>query len=158
MGTPTNHRWELSVLHYHEIMVIYPYPSFLVITQLFSWIIFINDCIYINWSAWIIFIRDYIFYTNNGEWWEFYRFSQHNSKLPLPRWKQGNYPVIPIYDTNRLYHWEKTCNDWVYQPTCGWVEISSGEKKCLDERYWAGERLVKRLAAWTASEEVLKVM
>ena len=41
------HRWGLPVLHYHEIMVIYHYPFFEVITQLFSCIIFINDCIYI---------------------------------------------------------------------------------------------------------------
>ena len=50
--TPTriyaiHHRWDLPVLHYHEIMVIYPYPFLVVITQLFSCIIFINDCIYI---------------------------------------------------------------------------------------------------------------
>ena len=30
------HRWELPVLHYHKIMVIYPYPFLVVITQLFS--------------------------------------------------------------------------------------------------------------------------
>ena len=40
-----NHRWDLPVLHYHKIMVIYPYPFLVVMTQLFSWIIFINDCI-----------------------------------------------------------------------------------------------------------------
>ena len=39
------HRWELPVLHYHKIMVIYPYPFLVVIAQLFSWIIFIHDCI-----------------------------------------------------------------------------------------------------------------
>ena len=39
------HRWEIPVLHYHKIVVIYPYPFFVVITQLFSWIISINDCI-----------------------------------------------------------------------------------------------------------------
>ena len=39
------HRWHLPVLHYNKIMVIYPYPFLLVITQLFSWIIFINYCI-----------------------------------------------------------------------------------------------------------------
>ena len=44
------HRWELPVLHYHEIMVIYNYPFFEVITQLFSWIICINDCICI-WTV-----------------------------------------------------------------------------------------------------------
>ena len=30
------HRWGLPVMHYHEIMVIYPYPFLVVITQLFS--------------------------------------------------------------------------------------------------------------------------
>ena len=30
------HRWELPVLHYHKIMVIYPHPFFVVINQLFS--------------------------------------------------------------------------------------------------------------------------
>ena len=30
------HRWELPVLHYHYIMVIYPYPFLVVITQLLS--------------------------------------------------------------------------------------------------------------------------
>ena len=40
-----NHRWDLPVLHYHEIMVIYPYPFLVVITLLLFWIIFINDCI-----------------------------------------------------------------------------------------------------------------
>ena len=33
-GSPW-HRWELPVLHYHEIMVTYPYPFFVVITQFF---------------------------------------------------------------------------------------------------------------------------
>ena len=39
------HRWDLPVLRYHEIMVIYPYPFLVVITLLLSWIIFINDFI-----------------------------------------------------------------------------------------------------------------
>ena len=39
------HRWELPVLHYHEIMVLYPYYFLVVITQLFTWIIFIHDCV-----------------------------------------------------------------------------------------------------------------
>ena len=30
------YRWKSPVLHYHEIMVIYPYPFLVVITQLFS--------------------------------------------------------------------------------------------------------------------------
>ena len=40
-----DHRLDLPVLRYHEIMVIYPYPFFVVITQFLSCIIFINDCI-----------------------------------------------------------------------------------------------------------------
>ena len=40
-----NHIWELPVLRYHQIMVIYPYLFLVVITQLFSYIIFINGCI-----------------------------------------------------------------------------------------------------------------
>ena len=40
-----SHRWELIVLHYHKILVIYPYPFVVVITRLLSWIIFINYCI-----------------------------------------------------------------------------------------------------------------
>ena len=39
------HRCYLPVLHYHKIMVIYLYPFLVVVTQLFSWIIFITDCI-----------------------------------------------------------------------------------------------------------------
>ena len=39
------HRWELPVLRYHKILVIYPYRFFAVITQLLSNIIFINYCI-----------------------------------------------------------------------------------------------------------------
>ena len=39
------HRWDLPLLHYHKIMLIYPYPFLMVISLVFSWIIFINDCI-----------------------------------------------------------------------------------------------------------------
>ena len=35
----------LPVLRYHKIMLIYPYSFWVVITPLFSWIIFINDFI-----------------------------------------------------------------------------------------------------------------
>ena len=41
------HRWELPFLHYHKIMETYPCPFLVSITLLFSWIIFINDCIWI---------------------------------------------------------------------------------------------------------------
>ena len=30
------------------------------------------------------------------------QFYQHNGKLKLPWWKQGNYPVIPIYAVHVL--------------------------------------------------------
>ena len=40
-----SHRWDLPVLRYHEITVIYPYPFLVVIAQFFSCIIYINDCI-----------------------------------------------------------------------------------------------------------------
>ena len=39
------HGQELPILHYHEIIIIYPYPILVVINQLFSCIIFINDFI-----------------------------------------------------------------------------------------------------------------
>ena len=39
------HRWELTVLNYHRIMVTYPYSFLVVITKLLSCIIFINDYI-----------------------------------------------------------------------------------------------------------------
>ena len=37
------HKRELPVLHYHKIMVIYPYPFLVVIDQFLSWIIFMNN-------------------------------------------------------------------------------------------------------------------
>ena len=36
LETIETHRWELTVLHYHKIMVIYPYPFLVVIAQFFS--------------------------------------------------------------------------------------------------------------------------
>ena len=44
----SDHRWELPVLRYHKVMVIYPYPFLVVINQFLSWVIFINDriCIF----------------------------------------------------------------------------------------------------------------
>ena len=53
---------------------------------------------------------------------------------------------------------ENTCTNWVFHPTCGWVEISSGENIRLDARYRSIEILVKRLVDGYASEEVLKIM
>ena len=49
-----------------------------------------------------------IYVTKNWGWLEFSKFSQHNGKLPLPRWKQVNYPVIPIYAHRAVYNFPKT--------------------------------------------------
>ena len=44
-STSPNHRWELLVFHYQKIMEIQPCHFLVVITQLFFWIIFINECV-----------------------------------------------------------------------------------------------------------------
>ena len=69
----TNHRggglhiWDLPVLRYHKIMVIYPYPFLVVITQLFSYIIFINNLyMYINWFTRINILMIIYVILNNG--------------------------------------------------------------------------------------------
>ena len=59
------HRWELLVLYYHEIMLIYPYPFLVVITQFFLNNIYSWLFMYTNWFAWIISIYDCICYTWN---------------------------------------------------------------------------------------------
>ena len=75
-----------------------PLPFFVVITQLFSWIIFFHDCIHILTAlrVWYFYLIIYII-QEIGDNEKFYRFSQHIDKLLLPKWKQGNYPVIHIY-------------------------------------------------------------
>ena len=75
---------------------------------------------------------------------------------------------IVIYEACAPLKWSRLTRDhiigkktrpaWVCRPNFGWVDISSGDKKRLDKRYQSGEILVKRLSAWTASEEVLKIM
>ena len=47
---------------------------------------------------------------------------------------------------------------WVCRPSCGWVEISSGENIFWDAIYRSRELLFKRLVEKSASEEVLKTM
>ena len=49
-----------------------------------------------------------------------------------------------------------TCPDWFDCPTCGWVEISIGEKIQLDARYLCSDIPVKRLVERSEAEEVLK--
>ena len=52
--------------------------------------------------------------------------------------------------------WENIHPAWVLCPTCGWVDISSGEKIRLDARYQYSKILAKRLVYQSTSEEVLK--
>ena len=56
---------------------------------------------YINWFNWIIFFHDPICYTKILGVRIILQLSQRNGKLPSPRWKQGNYLVIPIYAQER---------------------------------------------------------
>ena len=62
------HRCELPVIHYHQIMVIYPYPLLVVITQFFYSITFINDCICIltGSSGWYLFMIVYVIQNIRG--------------------------------------------------------------------------------------------
>ena len=53
---------------------------------------------------------------------------------------------------------ENTLHAWVFRPSYGWVEISSGENICLDARYRSSDILVKRLVERSAAKEVLKTM
>ena len=60
------HRWELPILNYCKIMLIYPYPFFggnypiVLLSNIYSWFY-----MYINWFTWVIFIHDFICYTIN---------------------------------------------------------------------------------------------
>ena len=55
-------------------------------------------------------------------------------------------------------HWGNTSPDWVCPPSCGWVEISSGEKIRLDARYQSSELLVTMLVEQSAAGKALKTM
>ena len=61
--------------------------------------------IYINWFDWILFFDDRICYTKKSGVTRVIKFSQRNGKLPLQRQKQGNYPVITIYDSRWFLKW-----------------------------------------------------
>ena len=53
---------------------------------------------------------------------------------------------------------ETTRPAWVCRPSCGWVEISSGDNIRLDGIYRSSEDLFKRLAERCEAEDVLKTM
>ena len=93
MGASRDKEGNLSVLCYHTIMVIYPYPFFVVITQFFSWIILINDCICILTGSpgQYVLMNVYVIRKNWGET-KILQFYQRNGRFPLSRRKQGNYP------------------------------------------------------------------
>ena len=44
-------------------------------------------------------------------------------------------PLLWVHLPRHKIIGENTCPAWTCRPTCGWVEISSGEKICLDTRY-----------------------
>ena len=50
-----------------------------------------------NVFIWITFFDDCICYTKESGVMSIILFFQRNGKVPLPWWKHGNYPVIPIY-------------------------------------------------------------
>ena len=59
---------------------------------------------YIKWLTWIIcLVIVYVIQTNWDK--KILQLSQRNDKFPLPQKKQGNYPVINIYDWD-LEDWE----------------------------------------------------
>ena len=60
--------------------------------------------IYINCFTWMIFFHDHIYYTKNWMKQEFSKSSQCNGKLPLLRWKQGNYLVITVHGTTTMHN------------------------------------------------------
>ena len=68
--------------------------------------------------------------------------------------------ALTIFQWSHLLRHQIICQntrpDWVYRPTCGWVEILGREKIRLDARYWSRDILIKRLVERSAAEEVFK--
>ena len=94
------HGKELPVIHYHEIMVIYPYPfcgnyPIIVLDNIYELL-----CMYINGFTWIVFFDNCIWYTKKLGATRILQLSQHNGKLPLPWLEHVNYPVMTIYAPN----------------------------------------------------------
>ena len=67
-------------------------------------------------------------------------------------------PLQWVHLSRHQINWENNRPSWVFCPTCGWVEISSGEKIRLDAIYRSSEILVKSLVERSEAEEVLKKM
>ena len=66
-------------------MVNYPYPFLVVMTQLFSWLIVIIDCICLLTGSPRFKNHARIYYTEKMGVTEFSKLSQLNDKLALPR-------------------------------------------------------------------------
>ena len=81
------------------------------ITQLFSWIIFINDCICILTGSpgWYFFNIVYVVQKLGVT--IILQFSQPNGKLLLSQWKQVNHPVIYIYGGDRMWN---LISSWIF--------------------------------------------
>ena len=77
---------------------------------------------------------DFICYTKKLVVTRIIQFSQRNGKLPSPQWKQGNYPVIPIY---AKHYWYDNIyilkNDWITDPTIPLL-LGGGYNKCIKTR------------------------
>ena len=72
------------------------YPIFL-LDNIYWWLY-----MYINWFTLIIFFMIVHVIQKFWRYREFFKLSQRNGKLPLPRRKQGNYPEIPIYYSDKV--------------------------------------------------------
>ena len=99
--------------------------------QLFSCIILLI-ILYVYWMVhlYIIFIHDRIWYTKNWGQQGLSRFYQRNGKLPLPRWKQVNHPVITIHAPISItFSWHITLFTarlcWIY-----WIVLSLISRRC----------------------------
>ena len=65
------------------------------------------------------FFHDFTCYTKKSGVTRVLQLSQRNGKLPLPQWKEINYPVIPVYgatDVELLITHIDSCLDYIPYP------------------------------------------
>ena len=70
----------------------------------------INDCACILMVHLNNIYHDHICHTKKSAVTKVLKFSQHNSKLTLPRQKQGNYPFVTIYSQWNFSHAQQRNN------------------------------------------------
>ena len=122
-------------------MVPYPYPFFVVIAQLFSWIIYINGCIYILTGSpvYIFFMIVYVIKKIGGN--DNYRNSLNIMVNCHYHEKQSNCSVIPVHGTGE---------DPLYRTQQSAMESTPREQKTVDrntggiQRLWVLGRLKGR--------------